>query len=248
MATVILGGSGRLGSRVCAGLVQKKILVRSLQRQLPSVPVPGIEYFAGDVSNITALCEAMRGCDSVICVHGVKPLRFSKPTDLVLKPSSDSSHPYNVNYIGVCNVLKAMKLESVRKIVRITGGLIGKGELNLFKALFNLLLSFTVKWHEQSEIAIRASGLDYTILRPTELIDSPPARQSNRSLILSQDFTSSKPSFISLDDVADLCIRAAVDEDTMPFATALCSSRAGGDGAQTWTPLLQKVISFDTPV
>ena len=215
--------------------------MRSLQRQLPSVPVPGIEYFAGDVSNITALCEAMRGCDSVICVYKVKPLRFSRLSDIFMSPLSDSTHPYNVNYIGVCNVLHAMKLENVRKIVRTTGGLVSMDEMSLFKATFNLLLSFSVKWNEQSEIAIRASGLDYTILRPTELTDSFPARESNRSLILSQALKSPQPNFLSLDDVADLCIRAAVDEDTMPFATALCSSRAGGDGAQNWTSLLQEV-------
>ena len=73
---------------------------------------------------------------------------------------------YNVNYIGVKNLLAAINVNGVPKFVRITGSLCGKSCFLPFVALFNILLSLTAKWHERTEIAIRESGVDYTVLRP----------------------------------------------------------------------------------
>ena len=50
----------------------------------------------------------------------------------------------------------------------------GVSAFNPFRVLFNGLLSFSSKWHEASEIAIRSSGFDYTIIRPTEIVNEPP--------------------------------------------------------------------------
>ena len=78
-----------------------------------------------------------------------------------------------------------MHVNQVTKLVRITGSLCGKSCFLPFVALFNLLLSLTAKWHERTEIAIRNSGLDYTVLRPPEICSElPVAMQQNRSLIL----------------------------------------------------------------
>jgi hypothetical protein len=71
--------------------------------------------------------------------------------------------------MGVKNLLAAMKINGVGKLVRITGSLVGKSPFLPFIFLFNILLSMTNKWHERSEIAIRESNIDYTVIRPTEL-------------------------------------------------------------------------------
>jgi nucleoside-diphosphate-sugar epimerase len=184
LATVlVVGASGRLGSQVVRSLLARNIPVRALVRKQPSEM--GVEVVIGDVSDLRSLVEATRGCSAVICVHGMSPLRFSRPSDL-FRQSSDANHPYNVNYKGTCNVIAAMKMNDVSKLVRITGSAIGRGDYYIFKALFNLLLSFTIKWHERTEIAIREAGIDYTIIRPNELTREPPARDSNRTLILTQ--------------------------------------------------------------
>lgn len=247
---LVIGASGRLGSQIVSKLIQLNMPVRTLVRNKLLLFARDsdkegenqlVETCIGDVSNTTLLAEVMRDCDSVICVHGVKPLRFAKLSDLWISPAKDPNHPYNVNYIGTKNVLAAMKLNNVPKLVRVTGGLIGRGEFNLFKALFNLLLSFTVKWHEASEIAIRASGVDYTVLRPTELVLAPPAKDNNRTLILRNDGVLPRPGKISITDVAELCVESVVNPQ-LANCTAVCTTIAGSSGPQEWAPLVKQVL------
>lgn len=239
---LVVGATGRLGRQVVQSLLQREeVTVRALVRNDDhDFDSRALEVVQGNVMDPPSLLKATHACDAVICVHGMKPLRFSKLQDMFTPPSEDPLHPYNVNYIGTKNVLTAMKANNVTKIVRTTGSAIGKGELYLFKALFNLLLSFTVKWHEMTEIAIRESELDYTILRPNELVDTPPARESNRSLVLNQEFGATKPGKISLSDVADLCVQSALNPK-LSYATVVCTSREGGDGPQEWSSLIDHV-------
>lgn len=114
-----------------------------------------------DVDSLTAGCQ---DCDFIIDVHGVKPPRFSKVSDLWIHPSSrkNVNHPHNINFIGTKNVLAAMRRANVAKLVRITGALVGSSTVSFATILFNMLLSMTVMWHEESEIEIRKSGVDYT--------------------------------------------------------------------------------------
>jgi nucleoside-diphosphate-sugar epimerase len=189
-----------------------------------------------------ALIAATQGVDSVIDVHGMRPLRFTKISDLFVHPKKDPLHPYNVNYVGVKKILAAMEINKVNKIVRITGSLVGKNAFIPFRVLFNVLLSMTGKWHEASEIEIRKSGLDYTILRPTGIHDEPAAGAQNRSLVLVHGESSEKvpvPAKISISDLSDLIILSLKD-DRLNKCSAICSSRAGS-GETSWIPLLSKV-------
>ena len=76
-----------------------------------------------------------------------------------------------------------MKENKVPKYIRITGATVGKNPFfSPFRVLFAILLSLSGKWHEASEIAIRDSGIDYTVLRPTGIKSEPSALAQNRSL------------------------------------------------------------------
>ena len=239
---LVVGATGRLGRRVVQALQREQVAVRALIRGGDHDFDSDVEVVQGNVLDSESLQRATQDCDAVISVQGMKPLRFSKLQDLIRHPSLDPLHPYNVNYMGTKNILSAMKSNQVKKIVRITGSAIGKGELYLFKALFNLILSFTVKWHERTEIAIRESGLDYTILRPNELVEDPSAREFNRTLVLHQNFESTKPGEISISDVADLCVESTLNPK-LSFSTVVCTSVPGGDGPQLWYPMIEHVIS-----
>lgn len=54
----------------------------------------------------------------------------------------------------------------VPKFVRLTGLTQGLPVWHPVSVLFNFLLSMSSKWHGRGEGALRASSLDYTILRP----------------------------------------------------------------------------------
>jgi uncharacterized protein YbjT (DUF2867 family) len=48
---------------------------------------------------------------------------------------------------------------------------LGKSAFFPFTVLLNAVLSMTTKWQYYGESAIRASGIEYTIVRPPKLVD-----------------------------------------------------------------------------
>jgi uncharacterized protein YbjT (DUF2867 family) len=173
---LVIGGTGRVGRTVVRKLVNKGFDVRVLCRNIvaaQSLPeLSKAKLFEGDVCNLDSLIQASAGCTTVVDVHGMKPSRIGKITDLFNHPKNIPNHPYNVNYLGVKRILTAMETNKVKKIIRITGAFVDKSAFSPLRVLFNVLLSMTSAWHEASEIAIRNSGLDYTVIRPTEIVNS----------------------------------------------------------------------------
>ena len=162
---LVIGGTGRVGKQVVSKLLKLGDNVNVLTRnQIDDVDTKlrGCTIIHGDINNIDDVIAASKDCQSIIAVHGVKPPRISKFSDLWTNPKSDKDHPYNINYLGTKKVLAAMHINKINKLVRITGTLTDKNEFSFFVFLFNSLLSKTIKWHELSEIAIRNSGIDYT--------------------------------------------------------------------------------------
>jgi len=165
--------------------------------------------------------------DTIIDVHGPSPPRFSKLSDIYSDPGFDFTHPYCVNYLGTQRVLEAIKANNVKKLVRLTGALVGKPAFSPFVVLFNVLLSMTVKWHERSELAIRASGIDYTCIRPPGIRDEfPAAVTGDKTLALIPERYISEesaknadaplffgPGTISVEDLADLNVIAGTQSN-----------------------------------
>lgn len=182
-AVLVIGGTGRVGRAVVPKLIKEGFSVRVLCRNLSEAKglaeLNGAALFEGDVRNLDSLITASADCSAVVDVHGMRPTRFSKITDLFTHPRDIPSHPYNINYLGVKKVLAAMEINKVSKIVRITGALVDKSAFIPVRILFNFLLSMTTRWHEASEICIRNSGFDYTVLRPTELVNEPRVVREN---------------------------------------------------------------------
>jgi len=265
LKALVIGATGRVGKSVVSKLVDSGIrttcLVRDINKATSLTEKSGVLLIRGNVNDLQSLIEATSDCDLVIDVHGVNPPRFTRLTDIFRHPKYDLSHPFNVNYIGVQNVLSAMKKNNVRKIVRLTGSSVGRSSFSPVVALFNIILSMTVRWHERAEIAIRESGIDYTILRVPEIVNEPAARDSNRSL---QVFSSSSPTStrpksgkISVTDVADMCVLAGTGlslyqstvakyKNVLSKSTVICSSLSGKSGAVYWDELLHKVNKSDT--
>jgi len=235
---LVVGANGRVGRATVQSLLQNGVAVRALVRKtFPSDQMPAgsdVEVVIGDVTNVESVKKATSGnISAVVDVHGMAPPRLTKFTDLFTQESSDMSHPYNVNYQGVKNLLDGIKSNpSISKYVRITGALVGKDPFsNIFIPLFNLILSFSSKWHEMSEILIRESGVAYTVIRPTGIKDEPTASESGKTLLMVQgDDPKAKvpiPGSISCRDLGVLCSLLSCNAATLERCTVVVSTTSG---------------------
>jgi nucleoside-diphosphate-sugar epimerase len=104
------------------------------------------------------------------------------------------------------------------------------------------------QWHERSELAIRRSGVNYTVLRPTEIVDQPPAKENNRDLILIQGDSGERaplPGSISINDIVDIIMLAIANKETLSQTSVIISSVPRSIGNKpadiTWKYLIPKV-------
>ena len=95
-------------------------------------------------------------------------------------------------------------------------------------------------WNYEGERLLRASPIDYTIIRPGvmgRIIDQSPA-----SLALADNGGNLKVSAITYDAVANLCTDV-LDHPNTARSTLCAMSCTEGDGADSWAPLLQQVTA-----
>lgn len=256
---LVVGGTGKVGLKVIKELRSLEVPVRVLVRNLDSagrIPLlasdDNVEVVQGDVTDKQAVSQAARGTAAIIDVHGVSPLRFTRISDLWRDPFSDPGHPASVNFAGVQNVVAACKEHGITRLVRLTGLSVSLPASSPVVCIFGALLSGTVKWHRRSEILIRESGLDYTIVQPSGLRDEAAARDSGNQLLLQCEALAAKPTLpaasgISRCDVASLCV-AALGSDGCKKATLRCVSLQTGkpippgvEAASEWQSLLSAV-------
>ena len=107
------------------------------------------------------MAEAVRGQDAVVCALGHK--RFFYPTRILSE--------------GTRNLLRAMELHGVRRLVCETSLGIGSGagRMGLYYTLFVIpvILPFYFWDKTRQERLIAASASTWTIVRPTALSNSP---------------------------------------------------------------------------
>uniref|UniRef100_A0A7S1HA13 NAD(P)-binding domain-containing protein n=1 Tax=Hemiselmis andersenii TaxID=464988 RepID=A0A7S1HA13_HEMAN len=233
-----------------------------------------VEVVKADLRDRESLTEAVRGCRAVICTAAVKPMRFGKVSDLWSDPFSDPGHPANLNLRGIQNLISACEETSppVQKLVRVTGLSVGLSPWSPISILFSLVNSFANRWNREGELAIRASSMDYTVIRPAGIKDCPKASETGDKLLLATDapeWEGQRPpatTGISREDVADL-VCASVDDKRLSKATLRVSRMARGTarnfyrddarGGYTWDAIIPRVLpdrpgslapaDYDTP-
>ena len=116
----------------------------------------------------------------------------------------------------------------------------GKGETpwSFFSILINLLGSHAKAWNYEGEQLLRASSLDYTIVRPGVM--GTASELAADSLALADDGGDLKVSAIPHAAVAALCVEA-LDAPGAARATLTAMCVEPGDGAASWAPLLAAV-------
>ncbi len=131
------------GHRVVA-LVRTPLAGEAVLRRLPGSLVAGVELRRGDVLDRDSLVAALAGVDSVVHLVAI-PRDWNGGKDLL-----------RVNLGGTENVLAAMRAAGVRRLVHQGAlGVEDRDDLHYARS------------KARAESAVRASGLEWTILKPS---------------------------------------------------------------------------------
>jgi len=187
MKAFVAGATGETGRRIVQELVQSKIPVRALVRNLEvakEILPPEVELVLGDVLRPESLPSAITDCTVVLSATGARP-------------SFDPTGPYQVDYQGTKNLIQLAKENNIEQFVMVSSLCVSRffHPLNLFWLV--------LYWKKQAEAELEKSGLSYTIVRPGGLKneDNPDA------VVMSQADTLFDGS-IPRQKVAQVCVAA----------------------------------------
>jgi len=243
---LVIGGTGKLGRFVVEELVSRGYgNIRCLARNLEGEPVkalsrmPGVSVIQGDVTDRQSVRSAVQGCKACICSSG--PRRMSKISDLWTAPDGQKEHPYELNYRGIQGLAEELKAAGGTKLVRVTGLSVGMSPFSVIATLLNLVISMAVKWQLYGEMGIRASGLDYTVIRPGGLSKDSDVVPEGYCLALADDGgvpEGKTETRIGRADVAKLCVEC-LNHPNAKNSTFGVLWRKDPEGPQQWLPLLE---------
>ncbi len=143
---VVLGGSGFVGRALVARLLAQGERVRVLSRNADTrarIPA-GADILVGDVFDPAFLRDAFDGADAAINLVGI------------LNERGDDGSGFRKVYVELAGtMLAAMKDAGVRRLLQMSALHAGDGESHYLKA------------RGEAEALVRASDVDWTLLRPS---------------------------------------------------------------------------------
>ena len=238
----VIGTTGNIGRAVITQLSNANIRTRCLLRhdisnsKSPSAKIAaflaslnGVTMVDGDITNKESIANLIEGCDAVLCLQGPprpNPIFSLFPFLSFVNSnasSKSSSHPYMINYVGVQNVIQAVKEQqqkqkqqdenddddddstkrTVKRIVRLTGK--GEQPFSFFTILINMLGNMAKAWNYEGEQLLRKSGIEYTIIRPGLLQSSDQYTIPLKSKMIKDNGANLRVSPVTFDQIANVC-------------------------------------------
>jgi putative NADH-flavin reductase len=202
MTTVlVIGASQGIGLETVKQALDAGHHVKAFARSAESIAIDhhALTKIAGDALDDQALKAALDGIDVVIQTLGLKPgPEIMRRVDLFSRATRA--------------LLPAMTQASVKRLITVTG--FGAGESRnrggpLYRIGFNLFLRRAYDDKDVQEKLIRASDLDWTIVRPVILYDG--ARTGQYHVLT--DPKRWRIGFISRSNVADFLVKQ-IDDDS----------------------------------
>ncbi|MEP7292838.1 MAG: SDR family oxidoreductase [Chloroflexota bacterium] len=193
---LVAGATGGVGRQLVGKLLSQDQDVRALVRDLAQGNAlfgaqPCLQLVEADVRQPETLAPALDAVRAVICAIGAKA------------PAGDGS-PEKIDYEGVRNLVEAAQAAGIARFVLVSSISVThpENELNNFGRVLD--------WKLKGEDFLRASGLNYTIIRPDWLSDEAGGKTAFR--IGQGDKISGGR--ISRSDVAAFCLAALDDIST----------------------------------
>ena len=192
MKIAVFGATGGTGNEIVKQALEAGHEVTAFVRDAARLSIQNekLTVVMGDVFDADSVAKAVQGQDAVVCALGA---------------GSDLKKT-TVRTTGTVNMINVMQQANGTKQRLIVVTAMGTGEswddmslLNKF--FYAVLLKNTREDHEAQEAAIKESGLDWTIIRPSGLSDKPLTGAYHVG-----QRVSAKTSEISRADVADLIL------------------------------------------
>ncbi len=189
MKLAIFGSTGATGAELVKQALEHGHNVTAFVRN-PAVLVEQerLQIISGDIHDPADVEKAVQGQDAVICALGARDLKKTM-----------------IRTEGTVNIIGAMKKNNVKRLIVVSAMGVGESWKTLSlvnKALFAILLKSARADHEAQEAAVKASGLDWTIIRPSGLVNTP-----RTGVYRVGENILAKTSQISRADVADLILK-----------------------------------------
>ncbi len=163
MRVLVLGATGGTGRQIVnEATSQGHSVVALVRSKSKGGDLVAAELVEGDARDEDVLCRALEGCDAAISSIGTPMSPFREVTLLSVATRA---------------LVKALDRRKVRRLVCITG--LGAGDSRghggfVFDTLvLPLLLRKVYRDKDRQEAIIRASDLDWVLVRPTVLNDKP---------------------------------------------------------------------------
>lgn len=141
MTIAVTGATGFVGQALLDRAAKSGVHVRALTRR-EQPPREGVEWVRGDLDDHVALRRLCHGTDAVIHVAGV-----------VNAPDAEGFERGNVT--GTLNVIEAARAAGVPRLVHVSSLSAREPDLSVYGAS-----------KARAEKLVRASGIDWTIVRP----------------------------------------------------------------------------------
>lgn len=174
---LVLGATGGTGKLIVSEALARGHSVTALVRSPEKAgDLKGARLVTGDARDVNALRSALEGQDLVVSALGTPASPFREVTLL-----SSASRA----------LIEAMKSEDVKRLVAITGlgagDSYGHGGFLFDRLIYPLLLRHVYADKNRQEDLIRASGLDWVLVRPA-VLNNKPGRGNVRTLEDLSDF------------------------------------------------------------
>ncbi|GLZ45603.1 NADH-flavin reductase [Actinomycetospora sp. NBRC 106375] len=169
MRLVVLGASGGTGREVVTQALADGDEVVAVARAGSEVPA-GATVVRAEISDVETLAEAVAGADAVVSALGTR-----------------GRGPTSVCTDGVGAAIAAMRRTGVRRLLVVSAsGLPGEGDDAALRWLVKPVLQRILRHHyadlTRMDEIVRASDLDWTIVRPPQLTDGPRTDRYRRAL------------------------------------------------------------------
>ena len=156
MKVIVFGATGNVGSLAVEHLLAAGHEVTAFARRPERLGLhqKALRLISGDAMDANAVAEAIRGHDAVVVTLGAGMSRKSR-----------------IRSLGTLNVINGMQKVGVTRLIcqSTLGAHESWSNLNFFwkRIMFGALLRPVFQDHELQESLVRASGLDWTIVRPS---------------------------------------------------------------------------------
>jgi uncharacterized protein YbjT (DUF2867 family) len=177
VSVLVVGSSGKTGLRVTQQLLAQGAEVRAMVRRQEAaarLEQLGAQSVVADLNYDVAY--ALRGCEALVFAAGAP-----------LHGDSDG-----VDYRGTVRLIEAAEVQGVRRFVLISS--LGTS----YPERLPLALRLHLEAKRRAEVALEASGLDYTVVKPGALTDAPGCGRLELAPLLGHGGS------VPRDDVAEL--------------------------------------------